>query len=76
MEVRPSSLLKRSRLTVLPPELVVRCLEFLPFGEVHTEAKQVSKGMRAAARRALTRKRLVVVGRVSYNRRSQFPPAL
>ena len=53
MEVRPSSQFKRSRLTVLPPELVVRCLEFLPFGEVHTEAKQVSKGMRAAARRAL-----------------------
>ena len=57
MEVRPSSQFKRSRLTVLPPELVVRCLEFLPFGEVHTEAKQVSKGMRAAARRALTRGR-------------------
>ena len=58
MEVRPSSQMKLSLAAgVLPPELVVRCLEFLPFGKVHTELKQVSKEMRAAARRALTRGR-------------------
>ena len=42
---------------ILPPELVERCLEFLPFEEVHTNAKQVSKAMRSAARRCLTRGR-------------------
>ena len=28
---------------ILPPELVERCLEFLPFEEVHTNVKQISK---------------------------------
>ena len=42
---------------ILPPELVERCLEFLPFEEVHTNVKQVSKVMRSAARRSLTRGR-------------------
>ena len=28
---------------ILPPELVERCLESLPFEEVHTTVKQVSK---------------------------------
>ena len=43
--------------SILPPELLERCLEFLPFEEVHTNAKQVSKAMRSAARRCLTRGR-------------------
>ena len=42
---------------ILPPELVERCLEFLPFEEVHTNVKQVSKVVRSAARRSLTRGR-------------------
>ena len=42
---------------ILPPELVERCLEFLPFEEVHTNVKQVSKEVRSAARRSLTRGR-------------------
>ena len=29
---------------VLPPELVERCVEFLPFEEVHTNVKQISMG--------------------------------
>ena len=41
----------------LPSELVQKCLEFLPFAEVHAEVKQVSKATRRAARRALTRGR-------------------
>ena len=41
---------------ILPPELVERCLESLPFEEVHT-IKQVSKEVRSAARRSLTRGR-------------------
>ena len=42
---------------ILPPELVERCLEFLPFEEVHTNVNQVSKEVRLAARRSLTRGR-------------------
>ena len=41
----------------LPPEVAQRCVEFLPFAEVHAEIKQVSKATRKAARRALTRGR-------------------
>ena len=41
----------------LPSELVQKCLEFLPFAEVHAEVKQVSKATRKAARMALTRGR-------------------
>ena len=41
----------------LPPEMVQKCVEFLPFAEVHAEVKQVSKATRKAARRALTRGR-------------------
>ena len=43
--------------SILPPELLERCLECLPFEEVHTNVKQVSKTMRSAARRSLTRGR-------------------
>ena len=42
---------------ILPPELLERCLECLPFEEVHTNVKQVSKEVRSAARRSLTRGR-------------------
>ena len=41
----------------LPPEMVQKCVEFLPFPEVHAEIKQVSKATRTVARRALTRGR-------------------
>ena len=41
----------------LPPLLVQKCLEFLPFAEVHVGVKQVSKATRKAARMALTRGR-------------------
>ena len=41
----------------LPPDLVGRCLESLPFEDVHTDVKQVSKEVRLAARRSLTRGR-------------------
>ena len=41
----------------LPPEVAQRCVEFLPFAEVHAEIKQVSKATRKVARRALTRGR-------------------
>ena len=41
----------------LPPDLVGRCIESLPFEEVHTDVKQVSKEVRSAARRCLTRGR-------------------
>ena len=41
----------------LPPLLVQKCLEFLPFAEVHAVVKQVSKATRKAARMALTRGR-------------------
>ena len=41
----------------LPLLLVQKCLEFLPFAEVHAEVKQVSKATRKAARMALTRGR-------------------
>ena len=42
---------------ILPPELVERCVEFLPFEEVHTNIKQISKELLSAARRSLTRGR-------------------
>jgi len=41
----------------LPPEVVEKIVEFLPFAEVHAEIKQVSKATRKVARRALTRGR-------------------
>ena len=48
----------QTRITsVLPRELLQRTLEFLPFDDVHTEAKCVSRDFRSAARRALTRGR-------------------
>ena len=40
-------------LHVLPRDVLARCLEFLPFDQA-LEAKQVSKVVRSAARRALT----------------------
>ena len=46
-----------SLLEILPPEMVQKCVEFLPFAEVHAEIKQVSKATRNVARRALTRGR-------------------
>ena len=55
---------KPSLTDVLPPELVVRCLEFSPFDEVHTDLKRVSLLFRSAARRALTRGRWRPVRRV------------
>ena len=39
-------------LDVLPREVLAKCLEFLAFDQV-VEAKQVSKDVRCAARRAL-----------------------
>ena len=44
-------------LSNLPVDLAARCLEFSKFDEVHENAKQVSKALRSAARRALTRGR-------------------
>ena len=41
-----------SALRVLPREVLARCLEFLSFDQA-LEAKQVSKEVRSAARRAL-----------------------
>ena len=46
-----------SSFDILPPEVVQKCVEFLPFAEVHAEIKQVSKATRKVARRALTRGR-------------------
>jgi hypothetical protein len=37
--------------------MVQKCVEYLPFAEVHAEIKQVSKATRKVARRALTRGR-------------------
>ena len=44
-------------LRCLPTDVLTRVLEFLPFKEVHTAAKRVSRQVRKAARRALTRPR-------------------
>ena len=47
-------------LSNLPVDLAARCLEFLPFDTVRGAkrgVKRVSRGMRSAARRALTRGR-------------------
>ena len=41
----------------LPQELQIRCVEFLALGDAASLAKQLSKGTRTAARRALTRAR-------------------
>merc|ERR1719174_107611 len=44
-------------LDALPVDVLTKCVEFLPFDETHTTAKRVSRGLRSAARRALTRGR-------------------
>jgi hypothetical protein len=44
-------------LDALPVDVLTKCLAFVPFDEVHTTAKQVSRGLRSAARRALTKGR-------------------
>ena len=44
-------------LDALPVDVLTKCLDFVPFNEVHTTAKQVSGVLRSAARRALTRGR-------------------
>ena len=44
-------------LDALPADVLTKCLDFVPFYEVHTTAKQVSRGLRSAARRALTKGR-------------------
>ena len=51
----------------LPQELQIRCVEFLALGDAASLAKQLSKGMRAAARRALTRGRWRPVCEVARN---------
>ena len=42
-------------LDALPVDVLTKCLAFVPFNEVHTTAKQVSRSIRSAARRALQR---------------------
>ena len=54
-------------LAALPQELQIRCVEFLALGDAASLAKQLSKGMRAAARRALTRGRWRPVCEVARN---------
>ena len=44
-------------LDALAVDVLTKCLEFVPFDEVHTTAKELSRGLRSAARRALTRGR-------------------
>ena len=44
-------------LDALPVDVLTKCLDFVPFNEVHTTAKQVSRSLRSAARRALTKGR-------------------
>jgi len=44
-------------LDALPADVLTKCLDFVPFYEVHTTAKQVSRSLRSAARRALTKGR-------------------
>ena len=51
----------------LPQELQIRCVEFLSLGDAASLAKQLSKGTRAAARRALTRGRWRPVCEVARN---------
>ena len=51
----------------LPQELQIRCVEFLALGDAASLAKQLSKGTRAAARRALTRGRWRPVCEVARN---------
>ena len=51
----------------LPQELQIRCVEFLALGDAASLAKQISKGTRAAARRALTRGRWRPVCEVARN---------
>ena len=54
-------------LAALPQELQIRCVEFLALGDAASLAKQLSKGTRAAARRALTRGRWRPVCEVARN---------
>ena len=54
-------------LAALPQELQIRCVEFLALGDAASLAKQISKGTRAAARRALTRGRWRPVCEVARN---------
>ena len=51
----------------LPQELQIRCVEFLALGDAASLAKQLSKGTRSAARRALTRGRWRPVCEVARN---------
>ena len=51
----------------LPQELQIRCVEFLALGDAASLAKQLSKGTRTAARRALTRGRWRPVCEVARN---------
>ena len=54
-------------LAALPQELQIRCVEFLALGDAASLAKQLSKGTRVAARRALTRGRWRPVCEVARN---------
>ena len=54
-------------LAALPQELQIRCVEFLALGDAASLAKQISKGTRGAARRALTRGRWRPVCEVARN---------
>ena len=56
-----------SRFVALPQELQIRCVEFLALGDAASLAKQLSKGTRTAARRALTRGRWRPVCEVARN---------
>lgn len=56
-----------SRFVALPQELQIRCVEFLALGDAASLAKQLSKGTRVAARRALTRGRWRPVCEVARN---------
>ena len=53
--------------SALPQELQIRCVEFLVLGDAASLAKQISKGTRGAARRALTRGRWRPVCEVARN---------
>ena len=53
--------------SALPQELQIRCVEFLSLGDAASLAKQLSKGTRGAARRALTRGRWRPVCEVAKN---------
>ena len=54
-------------LAALPQELQIRCVEFLALDDAASLAKQLSKGTRTAARRALTRGRWRPVCEVARN---------